>query len=104
MAEATEAATPATGGPIGMIKKWFKMDERNTTFLTEFRAGTATFLTLCYIVTVNSRYIRDMYTKIGKPPHSRPCPSSHLVFKSFVGDLFSPVYFSETRKSVKSSA
>ena len=46
---------PPGGGAAGWLRRWFKMGERRTTFLTEFRAGTATFLTLCYIITVNSR-------------------------------------------------
>ena len=32
------------------IDKYFKLSERGSTILTEIRAGTATFLTLCYIL------------------------------------------------------
>ena len=31
------------------IDKFFKLTERGSTLGTEFRAGTATFVTLCYI-------------------------------------------------------
>ncbi|KAL5707034.1 Adenine/guanine permease azg2 [Ranunculus cassubicifolius] len=36
------------------IGKYFKLEARKTTFTTELRAGTATFLTMAYIVTVNA--------------------------------------------------
>jgi xanthine/uracil/vitamin C permease (AzgA family) len=32
------------------VDKYFKLTERGSTILTEFRAGTATFMTLCYIL------------------------------------------------------
>jgi len=32
------------------IDKFFKLTERGSTLGTEFRAGTATFVTLCYIL------------------------------------------------------
>ncbi|KAJ1488403.1 hypothetical protein T484DRAFT_1616624 [Baffinella frigidus] len=35
------------------------MQERGSTFFTEFRAGTATFMTMCYILAVNSRLLAD---------------------------------------------
>jgi AGZA family xanthine/uracil permease-like MFS transporter len=43
----------------GIIKKWlnkkFELSKRNTNIGREFRAGTATFLTMSYIVIVNAR-------------------------------------------------
>ncbi|CAH1433456.1 unnamed protein product [Lactuca virosa] len=41
------------------IGKRFKLTERNTTFTTELRAGTATFLTMAYILVVNASIITD---------------------------------------------
>jgi len=38
------------------VDKFFKITERGSTPLTEFRAGTVTFLTMCYILA-------------GTPPH-----------------------------------
>ena len=32
------------------MDKYFKITERGSTLFTEFRAGTATFMTLCYIL------------------------------------------------------
>ena len=32
------------------VDKYFKLTERGSTIATEFRAGTATFMTLCYIL------------------------------------------------------
>ncbi|XP_020593774.1 adenine/guanine permease AZG1 [Phalaenopsis equestris] len=42
--------------PIG---RRFKLSERGTTFTTELRAGTATFLTMAYILAVNASIISD---------------------------------------------
>ncbi|QHO16393.1 Adenine/guanine permease [Arachis hypogaea] len=41
------------------IGKRFKLSERNTTFTTELRAGTATFLTMAYILAVNASILTD---------------------------------------------
>ncbi|KAK6145682.1 hypothetical protein DH2020_022502 [Rehmannia glutinosa] len=41
------------------IGKHFKITERNTTFTTELRAGTATFLTMAYILAVNASILSD---------------------------------------------
>ena len=45
------------------IDKFFKLTERGSTLGTEIRAGTATFVTLCYILgrceTVNARLLSD---------------------------------------------
>uniref|UniRef100_A0A2P2PI19 Xanthine/uracil permease family protein n=1 Tax=Rhizophora mucronata TaxID=61149 RepID=A0A2P2PI19_RHIMU len=42
--------------PVG---KRFKIAERKSTFTTELRAGTATFLTMAYILAVNASIISD---------------------------------------------
>ncbi|XP_022857751.1 adenine/guanine permease AZG1-like [Olea europaea var. sylvestris] len=39
--------------------KRFKIAERNTSFSTELRAGTATFLTMAYILAVNASILSD---------------------------------------------
>ncbi|XWS65561.1 hypothetical protein CRYUN_Cryun05aG0124200 [Craigia yunnanensis] len=41
------------------VGKRFKLDERNSTFTTELRAGTATFLTMAYILAVNASILAD---------------------------------------------
>ncbi|KAL4556959.1 hypothetical protein LXL04_035128 [Taraxacum kok-saghyz] len=41
------------------IGKRFKLNERSTTFTTELRAGTATFLTMAYILAVNASILSD---------------------------------------------
>ncbi|XP_076884017.1 adenine/guanine permease AZG1-like [Bidens hawaiensis] len=41
------------------IGKHFKLNERKTTFTTELRAGTATFLTMAYILAVNASILSD---------------------------------------------
>ncbi|KAK7394989.1 hypothetical protein VNO78_15530 [Psophocarpus tetragonolobus] len=41
------------------LGKRFKLAERNTNFTTELRAGTATFLTMAYILAVNASIIAD---------------------------------------------
>lgn len=46
-----------------VAKSWtgkrFKLTERNTSFTTELRAGTATFLTMAYILAVNASILSD---------------------------------------------
>ncbi|URE45001.1 Permease family [Musa troglodytarum] len=70
MSPSTVAATSMAGrGPrLGMLnaavaKSWvgrrFKLAERDTTFTTELRAGTATFLTMAYILAVNASILSD---------------------------------------------
>ncbi|MFS7958305.1 hypothetical protein Hanom_Chr07g00676641 [Helianthus anomalus] len=41
------------------IGKHFKLNDRNTTFTTELRAGTTTFLTMAYILAVNASILAD---------------------------------------------
>ncbi|XP_051138219.1 adenine/guanine permease AZG1-like [Andrographis paniculata] len=41
------------------VGKYFKIADRNTSFTTELRAGTATFLTLAYILAVNASILED---------------------------------------------
>ncbi|PKI50354.1 hypothetical protein CRG98_029234 [Punica granatum] len=41
------------------VGKYFKLDPRKSRFTTELRAGTATFITMAYIITVNATIIAD---------------------------------------------
>jgi len=41
------------------IGSFFELDSRGSTFTTEFKAGTATFLTMAYILAVNPRLLAD---------------------------------------------
>ncbi|OWM87372.1 hypothetical protein CDL15_Pgr022483 [Punica granatum] len=41
------------------VGKRFKLSERGSTFTTELRAGTATFLTMAYILAVNASILAD---------------------------------------------
>ncbi|KAM6598860.1 hypothetical protein CsatA_018469 [Cannabis sativa] len=41
------------------VGKRFKLTERNSNFITELRAGTATFLTMAYILAVNASILTD---------------------------------------------
>ncbi|KAL8247851.1 hypothetical protein R6Q59_009067 [Mikania micrantha] len=41
------------------IGKHFKLNDRKTTFTTELRAGTTTFLTMAYILAVNASILSD---------------------------------------------
>ncbi|KAL2652877.1 hypothetical protein R1flu_021005 [Riccia fluitans] len=41
------------------VGRWFKLEERGTNFTTELRAGTATFLTMAYILAVNASILTD---------------------------------------------
>ncbi|OMP05780.1 Xanthine/uracil/vitamin C permease [Corchorus olitorius] len=42
-----------------MVGKYFKLEARKSCFTKELRAGTATFLTMAYIITVNATIIAD---------------------------------------------
>ncbi|GMP99429.1 hypothetical protein CsSME_00046899 [Camellia sinensis var. sinensis] len=63
-----ESRRPANRSPLtrlnmfmakNRVGKQFKLAERNTTFTTELRAGTATFLTMAYILAVNASILSD---------------------------------------------
>ncbi|XP_050225066.1 adenine/guanine permease AZG2-like [Mercurialis annua] len=41
------------------IGKYFKLEARNTCFTKELRAGTTTFLTMAYVITVNATILAD---------------------------------------------
>ncbi|KAL4278609.1 hypothetical protein GQ457_03G019000 [Hibiscus cannabinus] len=42
-----------------MVGKYFKFEARKTCFTTELRAGTATFITMAYIIAVNATILTD---------------------------------------------
>ena len=42
------------------LTRYFKMEERNTTVMQEVRAGTATFLTMSYILLVNPQLLSKL--------------------------------------------
>jgi hypothetical protein len=46
MYAAMPAESRALGGPVLQVGKYFRLKERNSTFTTELRAGTVTFLTV----------------------------------------------------------
>jgi len=65
------------------LDKYFKLTERGSTIATEFRAGTATFMTLCYILAVNSRLLSDS---------GGPCECSPELAEDFACRFYDPVY------------
>jgi len=65
------------------VDKYFKLRERGSTIATEFRAGTATFMTLCYILAVNSRLLSDS---------GGPCECSPELAEDFACRFYDPVY------------
>ncbi|XVE91283.1 hypothetical protein DITRI_Ditri20bG0141200 [Diplodiscus trichospermus] len=84
------------------VGKHFKLAERNSTFTTELRAGTATFLTMAYILAVNASILADS----GGPcsvsdcvplcsdpsvPLSNCTGSTHRVIQPDVSCKFDPV-------------
>ncbi|KAG5092435.1 hypothetical protein AAZX31_18G193600 [Glycine max] len=82
------------------IGKYFKLVERNTTFTTELRAGTATFLTMAYILAVNATIIADSggtcsvsdCTPLCSDPKTSPshCPT-HLLTRPDSSCKYPPV-------------
>ncbi|KAM0948047.1 putative xanthine/uracil/vitamin C permease [Dioscorea sansibarensis] len=57
------------------IGRRFKLTERNTTFTTELRAGTATFLTMAYILAVNASILSDSGATCSISDCTSPSPS-----------------------------
>ncbi|PKU68287.1 adenine/guanine permease AZG1 [Dendrobium catenatum] len=53
----------------------FKLSERGTTFSTELRAGTATFLTMAYILAVNASIVSDSGANCSVSDCLHPSPS-----------------------------
>jgi adenine/guanine/hypoxanthine permease len=45
---------------VSSVTSFFELDARNTSFLQEFRAGTATFLTMSYILLVNPQLLAKL--------------------------------------------
>lgn len=41
------------------VAKFFKMEERGTTFSTEFKGALATFMSMAYILAVNPRILAE---------------------------------------------
>ncbi|KAK1264668.1 Adenine/guanine permease AZG1 [Acorus gramineus] len=71
-------------GRLGRLNKWFaqtrlgrrfKMEERGTTLTTELRAGTATFLTMAYILAVNASILSDSGATCTVSDCVRLCPT-----------------------------
>ncbi|KAJ3344034.1 hypothetical protein HDU93_003197 [Gonapodya sp. JEL0774] len=48
------------------IGKFFKMNQRKTTFTTELRAGLSTFVTMAYIIAVNASILTDSVNRYHK--------------------------------------
>jgi AGZA family xanthine/uracil permease-like MFS transporter len=65
------------------IDKYFKVTERGSNLLTEWRAGTATFLTLCYILPVNARLLSES---------GGPCTCSAATAKDFACRFYDDQY------------
>lgn len=57
------------------LGKWFKLTDRCTTFTTELRAGTATFLTMAYILAVNASILSDSGATCTTSDCINPSPS-----------------------------
>ncbi len=50
---AARGAQWAAGDPMTILDRWFGLSDAGTTVRTELRAGTATYLTMAYILAVN---------------------------------------------------
>lgn len=57
------------------VGRYFKLAPRNTTFTTELRAGTATFLTMAYILAVNASILSDSGATCSSSDCLHPSPS-----------------------------
>ncbi|KAJ4712502.1 Adenine/guanine permease [Melia azedarach] len=73
-----------------LIGKYFKLEARKSCFTRELRAGTATFLTMAYIVTVNATILADSggtcsIADCSVPVNQTASPSPDCMFKPNVG-------------------
>ncbi|XP_008782630.1 adenine/guanine permease AZG1 [Phoenix dactylifera] len=80
----TPADSPSAKSRLGRMNsvvakswlgKWFKLAERGSTFTTELRAGTATFLTMAYILAVNASILTDSGATCSVSDCSKPSPT-----------------------------
>ncbi|KAG1338970.1 adenine/guanine permease AZG1 [Cocos nucifera] len=80
----TPADSPSARSRLGRInsvvaKSWlgkrFKLAERGSTFTTELRAGTATFLTMAYILAVNASILVDSGATCSISDCNNPSPT-----------------------------
>ena len=55
--------------------KMFELEERKSNFTTEIKAGTATFLTMAYILAVNPRILSDSGGSCVAPRHGTLSPT-----------------------------
>ena len=56
----SSVAHPDTPYPLALqVGRYFKVQERKTTLLQEMTAGTVTFLTIAYILSVNANILSD---------------------------------------------
>ncbi|KAK9837377.1 hypothetical protein WJX84_003189 [Apatococcus fuscideae] len=60
------------------VGRYFDMPNRKTNLITELRAGTVTFLTMAYIISVNANIISETGGPCGLPDCSSPGPKCTL--------------------------
>eukprot|EP01031_Cornospumella_fuschlensis_P046861 gene46861-57376_t len=70
---------------LNELETWFQLKERNSTVLTEARAASATFLTMCYILLVNPQLL----SHLGIPP---TCVVVSTALASAMGSIFAGIF------------
>mmetsp|Transcript_41711 Transcript_41711/g.68625 ORF Transcript_41711/g.68625 Transcript_41711/m.68625 type:complete len:571 (-) Transcript_41711:158-1870(-) len=55
----TDAEEASPNSFIGRVENYFQLRQRRSTWLTELRAGTVTFITMSYILAVNAQIIAE---------------------------------------------
>ncbi|BDA42913.1 Adenine/guanine permease AZG1 [Coccomyxa sp. Obi] len=78
------------------VGRYFKTEERKTTLWQELRAGTVTFLTIAYILSVNANILSDT----GGPCTSADCTGPDKSFSCRFTDPGYQACVDETRKSL----
>ncbi|KAI8807804.1 permease [Cladochytrium replicatum] len=72
---------------MAFLARYFKLHERETTIWTELRAGAATFVTMAYIIAVNSSILSDTGGPCVCPAGQFPClPGKDAAYDSCVFD------------------
>ncbi|KAL3684669.1 hypothetical protein R1sor_002691 [Riccia sorocarpa] len=73
-----------------IVGRWFKLEERRTNFTTELRAGTATFLTMAYILAVNASILTDSGGPCSVADCLPICSTAGIPASSCPGPLVQP--------------
>jgi AGZA family xanthine/uracil permease-like MFS transporter len=87
--KSSEFKTPKEVGDLSWFDRFFEITERQTNLRTEIFAGVTTFLSMCYILTVNPNNLCMDGMELGNPVGLARWPSVFIAtcFGSLIGTL-----------------